>query len=218
MMCAATRYPEAVPLRSLNPVPALIRFFSTFGLPQRIQSDQGTNFMSKIFTQVMSELNVKYNVSSAYHPESQGALERFHQTLKSMLRKFCTKSNRDWDDGLPLLLFAVRETVQESLGFAPADLVFGHSIRGPLCVLHEKWLSDKPSLKENILDFVSSLKERLRHTCELACTSLSTAQTKMKLNYNKKLKKSFRVHMWWIVSSVKLISGTTLPVVRKKNV
>lgn len=65
----------------------------------------------------MTELKIKHKKSSPYHPESQGALERFHQTLKSMLRKFCLESNRDWDEGLPLLLFAIRETPQESLGF-----------------------------------------------------------------------------------------------------
>lgn len=98
MLCADTQYPKAVPLRSLKSraiVRALVKFFSTFGLPKRIQSDQGSKFMSKVFAQVMSELNVKHHTSSAYHPESQGTLERFHQTLKSMLRKFCTKSNRE---------------------------------------------------------------------------------------------------------------------------
>ena len=78
-------------------VKALVKFFSTFGLPKRIQSDQGSNFMSKIFAQVMAELNVAHHVSSAYHPESQGALERFHQTLKSMLRKYCMESTLEWD-------------------------------------------------------------------------------------------------------------------------
>ncbi|CAJ1076939.1 uncharacterized protein LOC118558122 [Xyrichtys novacula] len=116
VMCAATRYPEAIPLRSLRTKPvvkALTKFFSTFGLPKTIQTDQGTNFMSKLFTQVMKELKVKHVTSSPYHPESQGALERFHQTLKSMMRKYCLESNREWDEGLPLLLFAVRETPQE---------------------------------------------------------------------------------------------------------
>lgn len=189
VMCAATRYPEAVPLRSLKAraiVKALVKFFSTFGLPKSIQSDQGSNFMSKVFDQVMSELQVKHRTSSAYHPESQGALERFHQTLKSMLRKFCTESNREWDEGLPMLLFAVRETPQESLGYSPADLVFGHTVRGPLRLLREKWLADKPGPEVNILDYVSSFRERLHHACELARTSLSEAQIKMKTRFDKK--------------------------------
>ena len=91
MMCSATRYPEAIPLRSITTkviLRALTKFFSTFGLPKIVQTDQGSNFRSKMFNQVMSTLSISiYIVSSAYHPESQGALERWHQTLKSMLKK-----------------------------------------------------------------------------------------------------------------------------------
>lgn len=162
IMCAATCYPKAVPLRTLKYcaiIKALVKFFSTFGLPKRIQSEQGSYFMSKIFAQVMLELNVKHHTSSAYHPESQGALERFHQTLEAMLRKFCTESNRERDEDLPLLLFAARETLQESLGFSPADLVFSHTVRGPVHLLREKWLFDKPRSKGNLLDCVSSFRE-----------------------------------------------------------
>ena len=92
LMCATTRYPEAIPLRSLKAkvvVKELMKFCTTFGLPKGIQTDQGTNFMSKVFSQVLEVLAVKHNVSSAYHPQSQGALERFHQTLKTMLRAYC---------------------------------------------------------------------------------------------------------------------------------
>ncbi len=55
IMCAATRYPEAIPLRSLRAkaiVKALTLFFSTFGLPKVMQTDQGTNFMSRLFNQI----------------------------------------------------------------------------------------------------------------------------------------------------------------------
>ena len=88
VMCTATRFPEAIPLRNMKAktiVKALIKFFSMVGLPRSIQSDQGTNFMYGIFQQVMYELGIKQYKSSAYHPESQGALERFHQTLKNMI-------------------------------------------------------------------------------------------------------------------------------------
>ncbi len=90
-------------------VQEIIRFCSVFGLPKVIQSDQGSNFTSKVFTQMLKELGIHHQLSSAYHPESQGALERFHQTLKSMLRKFCTETGRDWVEGLPLMMFAIRE-------------------------------------------------------------------------------------------------------------
>ena len=85
IMCTSTRFPEAIPLRNIKTksiVKALIKFFTFVGLPKSVQSDQGSNFISGIFQQVMHELGIKQYRSSAYHPESQGALERFHQTLK----------------------------------------------------------------------------------------------------------------------------------------
>ncbi|XP_041947558.1 uncharacterized protein LOC121708759 isoform X4 [Alosa sapidissima] len=190
IMCAATRYPEAIPLRSLKAKPvvkALIRFFSTFGLPKVVQTDQGSNFLSRLFKQVLQELSIKHVISSAYHPESQGALERFHQTLKSMLRTYCYNSAKQWDDGLPLLLFAVRETTQESLGFSPADLIFGHTVRGPLKLLREQLGCETTAHKQtNILEYVSSFRERLHSACACAQKALSSAQSKMKTRYDRK--------------------------------
>lgn len=147
IMCAATRYPEAVPLRNIKSraiIRALVKFCTTFGLPKYIQSDQGSNFMSALFRKVLEQLNVQHHVSSPYYLESQGALKKFHQSLKSMLRTYCLGHKADWDEGVPLVLFAIREVVQESLGFSPAELVFGHSDRGPLKVLQEKTSFPKP--------------------------------------------------------------------------
>ena len=82
--------------------------------------------MSGVFQQVMHELGIEQYRSSTYHPESQGALERFQQTMKNMIRSYSFDTERDWDEVIHLLLFAVKESVQESLGFSPFELVFGH--------------------------------------------------------------------------------------------
>ena len=60
--------------------------------------------MSGLFQQVMNELGIKQYRSSAYHSESQNALERFHQTLKDMIRSYCFDTEKDWDEGIHLLL------------------------------------------------------------------------------------------------------------------
>ena len=60
-----------------------------------------------------------------------------------MMRSYCLQEQKDWDEGIPLLLFATREAVQESLGFSPFELVFDHTPRGPLKVLKERWLSNE---------------------------------------------------------------------------
>ena len=187
VMCASTRFPEAIHLWNISAktiVKALIKFFTLVGLPKSIQSDQGSNFMSGLFQQVMDELGIKQYRSSAYHPESQGALERFHQTLKNMIRSYCFDTNRDWDEGVHLLLFAVRESVQESLGYSPFELVFGHSVRGPLKLFKEKLLShDDVSL--NLLQYVSDFRNKLSNACEMAKSNLKSAQNSMKNRYDQ---------------------------------
>ena len=195
IMCGNTRFPEAFPLRNIKApkiVKALIKFFTLFGLPQSVQSDQGSNFMSGLFQEVMFQLGVKQFKSSAYHPQSQGALERFHQTLKSMIRAYCFQEKKDWDEGIPLLLFAVREAVQTSLGFSPFELVFGHTPRGPLKLLKEAWLNDDHS--DSLLTRISDVHFKLQKANQFARENMEKAQSHMKTWYDKKARvRSFKV-------------------------
>ena len=187
IMCVSTRFPEAIPLRNIKAktiVQALTKFFTLVGLPKSIQSDQGSNFMSCLFQQVMHELGIKQFRSSAYHPESQGALERFHQTLKNMIRMYCQETEKNWDEGIHLLLFAARDSVQESLGFSPFELVFGHTVRGPLKLLKEKLLADDDCAL-NLLEYVSDFRKKLTEACDLARKNLKSAQNCMKSKFDK---------------------------------
>lgn len=185
IMCATTRFPEAVPLRNIKTktiVEALTKFFTLYGIPKSIQSDLGTNFTSNLFSQVMREMEIKQYHSSAGHPQSQGALERFHQTLKSTLTKYCIDHDADWDCGVHYVLWAIRTTVQESLGFAPCDLVFGHEVRGPLHMLRDTWLEGQDD--QPVLRSVEKVRERLKSAWEAASSNLDVAQRKMKNQYD----------------------------------
>jgi len=81
--------------------------------------------MAKAAEKAAQEKSRQNECSSSVDTDS-GALERFHQTLKIMLRAYCMVQKLDWDKGIPLLFFAARESTQESLGFFPFKLVFGH--------------------------------------------------------------------------------------------
>ena len=74
----------------------------------------------------------------------------------SKLRKYCLETEGCWDEGVPYVVFA-RETVQESLGFSPADLVFGHTPR------KENIISFKSpkSVPRNVYDYVHEMSNRL---------------------------------------------------------
>lgn len=73
-----------------------------------------------------------------------------------MMQKYCCETGKDWDEGLPFMLFAIRDTKEELLGFRPAELVFGQNVHGPLKVL-QKFMTSSPS-KTNVLDFVSQCR------------------------------------------------------------
>ena len=137
-MCFNT-FPEAIPLRNIKTktiIETLVKFFTFVGLPKSVQSAQGSNFMSGVFQQVMQKLGIKQYRSSAYYPESQGALERFHQTLINMIRSYCFDTEKGWDEGLHLLLLQLGN-LYKSLCFSLFELVFGHTVRGPLKHLKE---------------------------------------------------------------------------------
>ena len=61
---------------------------------------------------MVHELGIKQYRWPAYHPESQGALERFHQTLKNIIKSYCFDTEKDWDEGFHLLLFAFKQPIQ----------------------------------------------------------------------------------------------------------
>ena len=188
-MCATTRYPEAIPLKNITAksvAKTLLNYFTSFGIPKVIQSDRGSNFTSDFMTSVLRELGVEQIFSSAYHPESQGALERWHQTFKSMLRKFCLDSNLDWDEGVKYLVLAIREAPQESLGFSPFEMVFGRQLKGPLSLVMDKWLNS-PGIQRTVTvkKYIDKLKESLSKVREIARENLNKAQISMKTNFDK---------------------------------
>ena len=187
MMCATTRFPEAVPLRTILAKVVLrepLKFFSLFGLPKIVQTDHGSNFISHVFTHVLKQFCIQHNVSSAYHPESQGVLERYHQTLKSMLCAYCLESGKAWLDAVPWLPFAYREVTQELLGFSPADFVFAHTPQGPLALLKDQFLSDSPAT--DILSYLSDFHSHLHRAHDLARENLERAQGRMMVWYDRK--------------------------------
>ena len=88
-----------------------------------------------------------------------------------MMRAYCFEIEEYWDEAIHLLLFATRESVQESLGFSPFELVFGDTVRGPLKVLKGKLLSSS-SESINLLKHVSDFRTKLLRACQIARDNL----------------------------------------------
>ena len=191
----ATRYPEAIPLRKIDAATvaeALCQIFTRLGLPQEILSDQGSNFMSHLMKQVTEILGIDRIRTSPYHPQTNGMLERFHATLKSMIRKSSREKNQ-WDLYLPYACFAFRDTTHSATGYTPFQLLFGRDVRGPLSLLYEQLT--KPSTgTQHVTDYIDGLKTRLRDAWSLAAERDSVAKVEGKTRFDKKAKsRSFEV-------------------------
>ena len=123
--------------------------------------------------------------TTPYHPQTDGLVERFNQTLKSMLKKTAIEQGKDWDKPIPYLLFAYREVPQSSTGFSPFELVFGRQVRGPMDVLKESWEAEKKS-DESIVSYILSVQERLEEMADIVKQNLSGAQKTQKRWYDRK--------------------------------
>ena len=128
-----TRWPEAVPLRSTSTTDcarALIRhWISRFGVPLDLTSDRGPQFASTLWNEIAQQLGVQLHRTTAYHPQSNGLVERFHRTLKAALKARLQGPN--WADELPWVLLGLRTAPKEDLGFSTAELVYGTPLTVP---------------------------------------------------------------------------------------
>ncbi len=88
--CMATRWPEAIALKSVTAksvAEAAIEFFSRMGLPYQLLTDRGPQFIGSLAKHVTSMLGIERPHTTAYHPQTNGVLERLHATLEAMLAK-----------------------------------------------------------------------------------------------------------------------------------
>jgi len=83
-------------------------------------------------------------------------------------------TQKEWDEGVHLVLFAAREAMQDSLGFSPFELIFGWTVRGPLKLVKEAWLSEDTTV--NLLDHMSDLQDKLLTAAKLAEANLKLLQ------------------------------------------
>jgi len=122
-----TRWVEAVPLSATSTTDcaqALFRgWIPCFGVPAVLTSDRGAQFTSAVWRAVCDLLGVDHVTTTAYHPEGNGMVERFHRSLKAALRARC--SGGDWAEQLPWVLLGLRAAPREEDALSPAQAVFG---------------------------------------------------------------------------------------------
>jgi len=101
---------------------------SAYGLPDRILSDRGLQFMSNFFIAVTITLGIETVRTTAYHPQTNGQVERYNRTMATQLRQYVADGPSRWDELLPEITMAYNSQPHLSTGIAPFDLVIPRRI------------------------------------------------------------------------------------------
>ena len=100
-------------------------FFSVFGFPQRLMSDQGTEFTGDVIAAMCKLLGIEKIRTTPYHPQGNGLAERVHQTLQRMIGKLDPEKHRKWPEHIASMMFAYNTTWSQVTGYSPYFLMFG---------------------------------------------------------------------------------------------
>ncbi|GFX45472.1 hypothetical protein TNCV_2740091 [Trichonephila clavipes] len=194
LMCLASKYPDAIPvpdMASKSVVNALLQVFSRMGFPREIQTDQGASYMSRLTVEFFNRFGIKVSRSSVYHPQ-RNPVERFHRTVKRILRILCIEAAPNWESQVPAALFTLRTVTHESTGFSPAELVYGNNLRTPVTLLYESWL-DPEENTDTVVEYVFELINRLKKCRDLATFRMEEVRYRRKKWYDKNaIKREFQ--------------------------
>ena len=132
-----SKWPEVKPVTTITThsvIEFLSELFCRWGLPEEIITDNGRQFISREFEDFLSSLAIKHCRTALYHPQSNGAVERFNRVLKEGLRT-AKATGRSFEQSLRSVLLTYRSTPQATTGVSPAELLIGRQLRTPLDTL-----------------------------------------------------------------------------------
>ena len=164
----ATRWSEAIPLEDTSAATLGKAFWyhvvCRYGCPRTVLTDLGRNFVSSMFEELLRYTKTSRLRTTAYHPQTDGLVERQNQTLKQMVRTYVNRKQDDWDLLLPYLSFAYNTSTHAATGSSPYFLLYGKEASLPVDIamewtpesqmsqgIHERMLIARQLAKENII-------------------------------------------------------------------
>ncbi|GKB38556.1 putative reverse transcriptase domain-containing protein [Tanacetum coccineum] len=133
-----TKSAHFIPTRETDSMETLTRLYikeivSRHGVPISIISDRDSHFTSRFWQSLQSALGTQLDMSTAYHPETDGQSERTIQTLEDMLRACVIDFGKGWERHLPLVEFSYNNSYHASIKAAPFEALYGRKCRSPVC-------------------------------------------------------------------------------------
>ncbi|SGZ26524.1 BQ5605_C024g09932 [Microbotryum silenes-dioicae] len=138
----------------------LTHVFKLHGLPTDIVSDRGATFTSNWWSEFLAMLKIKPNLSTAFHPESDGQTERTNQTLEHYLRHFCDYLQTNWSELLPLAEFAYNNSFHSSIGASPFYVTRGYHPRLEVS-LRDSFVTDVPKYLQHLRSVQETARKQI---------------------------------------------------------
>ena len=127
-----SRFPAAHPMKDMTADSCVTAFLASwvqyFGSPTTVTTDRGKMFLSNRWKQMLKDLGAAQSLTTAYHPQSNGLVERLHRTLKSSLR---AQNVSSWLEALPIVMLSLRAMTKDEFKMSPAQMTFGENVRLP---------------------------------------------------------------------------------------
>ncbi|GJZ05383.1 putative reverse transcriptase domain-containing protein [Tanacetum coccineum] len=132
------------------------------GIPTSIISDRDSLFTSRFWKSLQEAMGTQLDMSTAYHPETDGQSERTIQTLEDMLRACVIDFGSSWDRHLPLVEFSYNNSYHASIKAAPFEALYGRKCRSPVCwsEVGDSQLTG-PELVRETIEMIVQIKNRL---------------------------------------------------------
>nr|GEU96343.1 reverse transcriptase domain-containing protein [Tanacetum cinerariifolium] len=127
-----------LPMRETDPMEKLMKLYmkevvTRHGVPVSIIFDRDGRFTSLFWKALHKALGTRLDMSTAYHPQTNGQSERTIQTLEDMLRACVLDFGKNWDRHLPLVEFSYNNSYHTSIKAAPFEALYGQKCRSPVC-------------------------------------------------------------------------------------
>jgi hypothetical protein len=145
-----------------------------FGAPAKLLSDRGAAFMSNLVAELLIWLDIKKVNTTAYHPQTNGMVERFNQTLISILRTITDVREGTWAEYLPAATFAYNSSIQHTLQESPYSILFGREPKFP----GPDILTADPNTFDSTTDYIGQLQEQLSFSWKVVKERITEAQAK----------------------------------------
>ena len=95
------------------------------GMPESIVSDRDSKFTSKFWRELHRALGIKLLMSTAFHPQTDGATERANRSIGQILRSVVSNDQSNWAERCPMVEFAINSSVSSTTGYTPFELNYG---------------------------------------------------------------------------------------------